>query len=274
MSGLVEFMNLQSLSIKTDLIFARYSGEVYDRGEYMVVKTPTRPNYFWGNFLIVPANCENANLASWRKLYDQEFDSAKQGFMTIALDGPCADVVHLDQFASEGFRINTSKVLTAKKVNSPPKLNSEAIVREIQTDDEWGQLIDVHYSDSWYLNPESQIPFLVEKFKDLRKMSNAKIGKRFGAFLDGKLVADLGIYQSGKLGRFNQVATHRSFRRLGLCGTLVFNSALYALDRMGIEELVMEADENYHAAGIYESVGFQQTQKQIGLEWFDPKIHG
>jgi hypothetical protein len=43
---------------------------------------------------------------------------------------------------------------------------------------------------------------------------------------------------------------------------------------MGIEELVMEADEDYHAAGIYESVGFRPTQKQVGLEWFDPGIHG
>jgi len=267
-------MNLQSLAIQTDLIFARYSGEVYDRGNYMVVKTPSRPNYFWGNYLIMSERPGNGSLLKWRQLYDQEFDSTRQGFMAFAVDAPDGHIEVTKEFVDQGFRFNTNKVLTAKHVNPPPKLNLNAIVREIESDDEWAQLLDVHYSDSWYLNPETQIPFLVGKFKDLRKMSDAKIGKRFGAVLDGRVVADLGIYRSGKIGRFNEVATHRSFRRLGLCGTLVFKAALKAFNEMGIEELVMEADEHYHAAGIYESVGFRPTQKQVGLEWFDPGIHG
>jgi hypothetical protein len=99
--------------------------------------------------------------------------------MAFAVDAPDGHIEVTKEFVDQGFRFNTNKVLTAKHVNPPPKLNLNAIVREIESDDEWAQLLDVHYSDSWYLNPETQIPFLLGKFKDLRKMSDAKIGKRF-----------------------------------------------------------------------------------------------
>jgi hypothetical protein len=35
---------------------------------------------------------------------------------------------------------------------------------------------------------------------------------------------------------------------------------------MGAKTLVMVADENYHAAKIYESVGFRSTERQIGID--------
>jgi hypothetical protein len=38
---------------------------------------------------------------------------------------------------------------------------------------------------------------------------------------------------------------------------------------MGVETLVMAADENYYAARIYEKVGFKPTERQAGLHWWD-----
>jgi len=35
-----------------------------------------------------------------------------------------------------------------------------------------------------------------------------------------------------------------------------------------MKTLVMVADENYHAAKIYESIGFQPEEKQVGLDWW------
>ena len=44
-------MHLNSLVIKTDLIFARFSGEVIDRGNYLVIRTPSNTGYHLGNYL-------------------------------------------------------------------------------------------------------------------------------------------------------------------------------------------------------------------------------
>lgn len=267
-------MQLKSLALQTEQIFGRFFGEVTDRGDYITVKTPTRPNYFWGNYVVMANPPTVGCLPRWLEIYNSEFDSKKQGFITFAIDAPDGDPGAAEEFLAAGFRCYTNKVLVATSVYPPPKLNTLAEIRPIQTDAEWEQLIDVHFSKEWYLNPDTQAPFLQQKLADLRKMCNAGLGKRFGAFLDGKVVADLGIYTSGEVGRFNEVATHRSYRRQGLCGTLVYGSAQAAFASMGVTHLVMEADENYHAAAIYESVGFKPNQRLLAFEWFDPKIHG
>lgn len=102
-----------------------------------------------------------------------------------------------------------------------------------------------------------------------RGMVRAGLGHWFGAFLEGRLVADLGVFRDGELGRFQSVGTHPNFRRRGICGTLVYRAASYAYEAMGIRTLVMVADEHYHAARIYESVGFRPTEKQRGLGWWN-----
>ena len=45
-------MNIQSLGYRTDLFFPRFDGEVTDRGDYIVIRTPSNPTYHWGNFLL------------------------------------------------------------------------------------------------------------------------------------------------------------------------------------------------------------------------------
>ncbi len=38
-------MNVHSLGYRTDLIFSRFGGEVFDRGDYLVVRTPSNPPF-------------------------------------------------------------------------------------------------------------------------------------------------------------------------------------------------------------------------------------
>ena len=99
-----------------------------------------------------------------------------------------------------------------------------------------------------------------------QKMSHAGLGHWFGAFLGSKLVGDLGLFVENGIGRFQNVTTHPDFRRRGICGTLVHAVATYALSNMGAKTLVMVADEAYHAAKIYESVGFKPTERQAGVQ--------
>jgi len=78
-------------------------------------------------------------------------------------------------------------------------------------------------------------------------------------------VADLGVFVERGVGRYQAVGTHPDFRRRGICGALVHQAGQYAFERLGAETLVMVADEAYHAARIYESVGFQPTERQFSL---------
>ncbi|MGK5088288.1 GNAT family N-acetyltransferase [Bdellovibrionota bacterium FG-2] len=90
-----------------------------------------------------------------------------------------------------------------------------------------------------------------------------------GVFVDGRQVGNLGVFTDGDLGRFQLVAVHPDYQKQGVCGTMVFRSASYAFEKMGVKTLVMVADEEYHAAKIYESVGFVPTEKIVGVCWWD-----
>ena len=79
----------------------------------------------------------------------------------------------------------------------------------------------------------------------------------------------MGVFATGMLGRFQAVGTHPAYRRQGICGALVYQTGRYALEQMKLETLVMVADENYHAAKIYETIGFEPEEHQVGLDWWN-----
>ena len=108
--------------------------------------------------------------------------------------------------------------------------------------------------------------FKRDQMQRYRQMTRDGRGFWFGAFLDNQLVAELGIFSDGKIGRFQQVGTHPDYRRRGICGTLVYQVSHFAFENMKVETLVMVADENYHAARIYESIGFQPREHQVGID--------
>ena len=106
-----------------------------------------------------------------------------------------------------------------------------------------------------------------------RKMIESGNGRWFGATFDNQIVGSLGIFSDGDIGRYQIVSTRKDFQRRGVCSTLVYKSAKYALEKMKLNKLVMVADEDYHAAKIYESVGFIPTEKQVGVCWWDKSKH-
>lgn len=103
-------MHSKSLAIQTDYIFGRFFGEVFDRGSYMGVKTPSSPNYFWGNYLVMPAPPAPGALNEWIALYNSEFDYKKQGFITFAVDAADGAIGAAHEFHDFGFSCETSKV--------------------------------------------------------------------------------------------------------------------------------------------------------------------
>lgn len=171
-------------------------------------------------------------------------------------------------------------VLTATEVSRPPKFSEQIEVRRVATDWDWEGALEVqvacrkpeHAADSYRTFKERQMA-------RWRTMTEAGLGEWFGAcvrdgIVDNRIVGDLGVFVENGVGRFQSVGTHPDFRRRGICGTLVYEAARYAFERLGAETLVMVADEDYHAAKIYESVGFRQAEHQIGLTWWEREPDG
>lgn len=92
-------------------------------------------------------------------------------------------------------------------------------------------------------------------------------GGWFGAFVDGRLVCQMGLFAGGPgLARYQSVETDPDHRRRGLAGTLVAEVGWYGFEVLCAQILVMVADPAYHAIDLYLSLGFEATQMQLQAE--------
>ena len=263
-------MELNSLGRKTDLIFAKFSGEVYDKNGCKVVRTPSNPGYHWGNYIVFNEEPKKGDLKKWKQVFDDEFEYYNEPHHYTFVwnnDKPGTDA-HAE-FLEEGFEFDSAKVLLTTKLNKPKYYNAEIEVRTLVSDEDWEKAIQLQISsaEKKYLNHYYE-EFKRKQFSQYRKMSEAGLGHWFGAFLGEQIVGDLGVYFENDCARYQSVETHESFRRQGICGTLVYEAGQYALSHYGVKYLVMEADPEYHAARIYESVGFKAKEINYSLCWW------
>jgi hypothetical protein len=114
-------MRLRSLGYRTDLIFARHYGMVADRGDHLVIRTPSNPGFHWGNFLLFAQPPGEGSLARWKALFHDEI-TARQPARHLAFgwDSPEGERGRLEPFLEDGFLLNENVVLTADTVDSPP----------------------------------------------------------------------------------------------------------------------------------------------------------
>jgi GNAT superfamily N-acetyltransferase len=261
-------MNPRSLAWRTDLIFPRFDGEILDRGRYLVIRTPSNPTFYWGNFLLFDRPPAPGDDERWPRLFAEEIGAPPRvRHQTFGWDSPEGDAGAADAFVARGFRLIHSSVLTASAVTPPPHAAVEIAVRALESQDDWRQATENQIRCREQEHDEAGYRVFKEaEMRRYRTMALAGHGAWFGAFLDGVLVADLGIYHTGNLGRFQTVETHPEHRRRGYAGTLVYQAARHALGQMDLETLVLVADADSPAERLYRSVGFLPTERGVGLE--------
>ncbi|MCO5144200.1 MAG: GNAT family N-acetyltransferase [Oligoflexia bacterium] len=263
-------MKPKTLGYQSELIFSNFDGKVDDRGEYTVVRTLTNPNFFWGNLLIFPRAPKNEDFEKWKMIFKKEFTDPSIYHMTFAWDSEESDESRFSHFIENGFDFQKQVILATNKVNAPPYPNNEIEIKPVKSLGEWEEVVAIQVASSHdHLPKEEWRKFYLSQRERYKKMIEAGIGEWFGAFLHKRLVASLGIFHNHKIGRYQIVSTHPEHTRKGICGTLVYETAKYALKNWKLTNLVMCADQEYHAARIYESVGFRPVNKEYGLCWWD-----
>ncbi len=253
-------MQIQSLGWRTDLALAAYSGStVEDRGDHVLVRTPDNPTYWWGNFILLQHPPTPDETATWSALFEQEFpDSEHRAF---GVDAARGTTELLAGFRAAGLKIEASAVMTAREVRPPEYPNTDAEVRALVSDEDWEQQVALTLTDD---EVDDSLDYAVQRARGERQLVEDGHGQWFGAFVDGHLAASLGAFvASPGLARYQDVHTDPSYRRRGLCGTLVHHAGRYALDERGVETLVMVADTEYSAIRIYRAAGFTETETQL-----------
>jgi predicted GNAT family acetyltransferase len=253
-------MELRSLAWRTDLALLRAAGsEVEDRGDHIVVRTPANPGFYWGNYLLLDAPAGPDAVPDWLRAFEREFPDAEH--RTFGVDGADGTVDDLAPFRAAGMTIEASTLMTAQAVHEPAHPNAEATIRALATDEDWAQQVELALTDQ---DLHGGRVFATRRAAAERSLVERGLGQWFGAFIDGRLAASMGLFVASEgLARYQGVMTHPDLRGRGLCGTLVHHAGRFGFDELGVHTLVMVADPDYLAIRIYRSVGFTGSETQL-----------
>ena len=257
-------MDIQGLGWRTDLALLEISGSVLeDRGDHVVVRTPDNPTFWWGNFLMLagpPADAADAR--QWIGAFEAEFPVAQH--RTFGIDGTGGSAADGASFAALGLETEVSTVMTATTVHAPPRPNGEATYRALASDADWEQQVELTMAGE-EIGYDRE--FSEGRARQHRRLAEDGHGQYWGAFEDGRLLASMGLFRASPgLARFQTVKTHPDARGRGLAGTLVHEISRFGFADLDAQTLVMVADPEYLAIRVYRSVGFTDTEVQIGTE--------
>lgn len=265
---------MENPGIATDLMFDRVRGTVTREAAYRVLRTPTVPDYYFGNALIL----DDAPTDRERERLERDFDRLVKTSPAIrhrTFVWPVGEegVPSLPGFVAAGYELHENRVLMARADDliPPARPNPDIVVRPYDGEADWAAWHAMSMADNAGYFPEpAHSAFLAGKRDIYERLIAAGRGQWWGAYLYGRQVGHLGLFFDGDgeaaVGRFQSVMTHPDHRGRGICRTLVHEIALRGFARA--PRLVMVADEHYHAARIYESLGFAPCARTASLCWW------
>ena len=134
----------------------------------------------------------------------------------------------------------------------------------LESDMDWSQQVELTLSGGEFAG---QRDFVVAKAAAQRRLTRTGAGAWWGAFLGDRLMSSMGLFRASPgLARFQTVKTHPDARGRGLAGTLVHEISRFGFADLEAETLVMVADPAYLAIRVYRSVGFTDSEVQVGVE--------
>lgn len=259
-------MDIRSLGFRTDLRLLEMTGsEIEDRGTHLVIRTPSNPTYFWGNFLLLKQRPFPGGEREVIGAFHTEFPDAAH--VSIGIDGVEDQTAELQAFVEAGMEVDSGTVLTTGSLVAPQPVADGVVVRALESDDDWEQLARLNHHLWSKTEEETFMTYARRKNDQERALVARGLGQRFGAFVDDTLVSTAAIFVThAGIARYQNVETHPEHRRQGLASAVVHAAGEHALAAYKIEKLVIVADHDGDAIRIYRNLGFADVERHCTLE--------
>jgi ribosomal protein S18 acetylase RimI-like enzyme len=259
---------------RTDAIPHRFDGELVERGDCLVVRTPSNPTFYWGNCLILPRLPADDDVAHWCRRFDVEIARRQPASRHVAIG--VDDDFHGERrpaWEAAGFQLLVNVMLRLRdgELTAPARAPRGAVqLRPLDLARESDALIEVEMTDAGGFEPAGYRAYLQDQHRRYRAMQSAGLMLWFGLWCEGVLAASCGLMReraaAGSEGRFQRVVTHSAWRRRGLASALVHGVARHALEQWRCGAVYMAADPDDVAVGIYRSLGFRDLSTGVGLQ--------
>lgn len=248
------------------------------RDGYLAVRSPTNPTHYWGNLLVFDDVPGPGDGERWEAVFAAEFaDVPRVTHRTFAWDRTDDARGAMDrEFRARGYDVDLSVGMIASpdEIHPHPRANADVVVRpldpELGGDDErhWHQVLELQAAGRDPDSSETEEAHLVfsrARQAELRAMFRGGLGAWYVALAGDVVAGSMGVVVTGGRARYQAVDTAVSHRRRGVCSRLLVDAARHAVATYGATRLVIVADPDYHAAGIYESVGFRPVERVCGV---------
>jgi ribosomal protein S18 acetylase RimI-like enzyme len=245
------------------------------RDGYAVVRSPSNPTYHWGNLLLFDEPPRAGDGTRWEALFAAAFDAEPEvRHRTFAWDRADGDAgAAREEFVDRGYDFEDLVGLVAERLASHPRENRDVVVRSLDPAagaDEalWAAVVELQVALRRVGEDEERSrTFSRRRLEELRTLFRAGRGSWYVALdpVSGDVAGSCGVVVAGGRGRFQLVGTAAEYQRRGVCSRLVVEAARCARDDHGAGRLVIVADANYHALGLYESLGFERRERVSGI---------
>ena len=264
---------INSLVWATDIDVLARDHEVQRREGYWAIQSPGNPTYWWGNFLLFDDAPGPDDGDRWQRLFAQEFagrpEVTHRSFAWDRVDGAVGTAEA--ELVGRGFELERTAglIATPQRVAEHPRANRESEVRALDPAGDsrlWAAVLDLQMAAApeEFQHSDYHRTFLERRQRELRDIFGAGRGGWYVALLDGVLAGSLGIVVTERRARYQTVDTAAGYRRQGIARRLVVDAARDAMSRHALDHLVIAADPDYHAIGIYEELGFERVEQVTG----------
>ena len=257
--------------------FARCPATSFEANEQVIVyKTKTRPDYWFGNYIVSSSPVTSESLPEIRSQWQREF-SQEAGILwqivewEIPFDGEMPDVSKVAIALNAEIDIRIVRI--ARRGEFQFQLSRTELVADIELIKVKNQVqhenaLQIALADH-EATPQSGATsdFIQWRLEQRRQSVILGNGNWWLLMNQGMPVASCGLFFDPDClkGRFREVTTHPEWRGRGFSTTLVGMLAQNFLTHGQVQELIIVSEPDSIADSIYSKLGFKAVSYQIAL---------
>ena len=241
----------RGLELRTNLLVMRGLSQYEDQGDVVIQRTPSEPDFWFGNCLIQRAPELSPDDVIAR--FDEAFPRSAHKCVLFDFPDP-----PLGSYAKRGWEVSSDDVLTLREVPNPVALAPGYDIRRIESDEEWDALLDLSAAIGVEegFDPVPHRAYLSRRLRNRQRQVEEGFALWLGVYAAGTLAASMGVMIGDGLIRFQDVQTDAAHRRRGLCAALLRHTLTLAQQRDPRAKPVIVAEADGDAGRIYRRAGF------------------
>ena len=257
--------------------FARCPATSFEANEQVIVyKTKTRPDYWFGNYIVSSSPVTSESLPEIRSQWQREF-SQKAGILwqivewEIPFDGEMPDVSKVAIALNAEIDIRIVRIARRGEFQfqlSRTELVADIELIKVKNQVQYENALQIALADH-EATPQSGATsdFIQWRLEQRRQSVILGNGNWWLLMNQGMPVASCGLFFDPDClkGRFREVTTHPEWRGRGFAAKLCGMLAQKFLEQGQVQELIIVSEPDSIADRIYSKLGFNAVSYQIAL---------